>query len=102
MNFISCPLHHLTTNNSNGGSIRLRPTVTKKQLNKPIFKITFTVRQLDCYLLETILSFPQAGKFEIDIILPNSTVIGSPLKVRLLVVKDTQVAANFLKNFSVL
>ncbi|XP_032779097.1 tripartite motif-containing protein 2 [Daphnia magna] len=81
MNFISCPLHHLTTNNSNGGSIRLRPTVTKKQLNKPIFKITFTVRQLDCYLLETILSFPQAGKFEIDIILPNSTVIGSPLKV---------------------
>ncbi|KAI9565200.1 hypothetical protein GHT06_008981 [Daphnia sinensis] len=81
INLISCPLHHLTTNNGNSGSLRLRSTVTKKQLNKPIFKITFNVRQLDCYLLETILSFPHPGKFEIDIILPNSTVTGSPLKV---------------------
>ena len=73
-----CPVH---MTNSSAGNLRPRSANFNKQLNKPILLVTFYTRPLGNSTFETVLSFPQAGQFEIDVTLASSTVEGSSLKV---------------------
>ncbi|XP_046644057.1 tripartite motif-containing protein 2-like [Daphnia pulicaria] len=82
INLMSCPLHHLV-NNGSKGSLRPRSAIANKQLPKPVLQITFTVRQVGDCIFETVLSFPQIGRYEIQVVLENSIPIiaDGPLKV---------------------